>query len=51
MLLRRWRLAFRLGPDLRTDRLERPNARRQRVAIVFDGVVELLEEQGGFFGG
>jgi hypothetical protein len=47
----RWRqgLADRLGPELRQDRPQRADARRERVLVAFNDVVKLAAESGGFF--
>ena len=48
MLQRREGLAFRLGADLGEDRLQREDARRERVAVAVDCVAQQAHERGGF---
>ena len=46
---RRQRRAHRRRPDLVADRRQGPDARRERVPIAVDDVVELAQQRGGLF--
>jgi len=51
MLQRREGLAHRLGADLGEERLQREDARRERIAVVLDDMVKLFRKILAFIRG